>query len=106
MTNYNTDHSYIYYDVWNIEIDINNVTGLTVHYFIEIINIYWETVHIWSETVHFINYKTHIIRMSLLQIDLIMIIELRIWLPIRLIEQKVRIRWLDGFRNQYEYIYR
>ena len=39
MTNYNTDHSYIYYDVWNIEIDINNVIGLTVHYFIEIVNL-------------------------------------------------------------------
>jgi len=36
---YNTDHSYIYYDVWNIEIDINNVIGLIVHYFIEIVNL-------------------------------------------------------------------
>ena len=45
MTNYNTDHSYIYYDVWNIEIDINNVTGLTVHYFIEIVNLDPKTVH-------------------------------------------------------------
>jgi len=47
--------------------------------------------------------------MSLFRIDLIMIIELRIWLLIRLIEQKVRIRWLDGLDkeiNQYEYIYR
>ena len=42
---YNTDHSYIYYDVWNIEIDINNVIGLTVHYFIEIVNLDPNTVH-------------------------------------------------------------
>ena len=48
MNNYNTDHSYIYYDVWNIEIDINNVIGLIVHYFIEIVNLDPKTVHTLS----------------------------------------------------------
>ena len=44
MTLFSWVHSYIYYDVWNIEIDINNVIGLIVHYFIEIVNLDPKTV--------------------------------------------------------------
>ena len=56
MTNYNTDHSYIYYDVWNIEIDINNVIGLIVHYFIEIVNLDPNTVD--TLTLYYIQSST------------------------------------------------
>ena len=55
-TKYNQGYIWLYYDVWNIEIDINNVTGLTVHYFIEIVNLDPKTVH--TLTLYYIQSST------------------------------------------------